>query len=248
MEKWQEKQRRKRGMADGMADVLSFIMMVLVCYGAVRLYKKRREEKYQKWYGGLTPDVKERFNVLKMELTSLNSKVMEKFKDEIKCNRFLAKVYDEIPKDEEIKYFSKGVIPGNTASKKASEQTIQSYIFVTNKRVLVISDVIIKNVLIGKISSISTGGSTNYSWISLNITGSKEMVIGGLGKNNLFNLKNIINQEMENYKNINIQINQTTNKDAADQIARLNALYKDGILTDYEFAIKKMEILDRVKE
>ena len=56
-----------------------------------------------------------------------------------------------------------------------------------------------------------------------------------------------VNQELENYKVFSIQINKTVEKDITDKIEKLSELYKDGVLTEYEFFMKKKELLEKLK-
>lgn len=53
---------------------------------------------------------------------------------------------------------------------------------------------------------------------------------------------------MNNYKSFKIEINKTVEKDVTDKIEKLATLHKEGELTDYEFAMKKMELLEKLKK
>lgn len=59
---------------------------------------------------------------------------------------------------------------------------------------------------------------------------------------------NTTNKQMENYKSFKIEVNQTVERDITDKIEKLAELHKEGILTEYEFAIKKMELLEKLKK
>ena len=63
--------------------------------------------------------------------------------------------------------------------------------------------------------------------------------------------KLIISKNKENYIETGtitkIEHRYITEEDASIQIEKLSKLYKDGILTDYEFETKKKELLDKVK-
>ena len=59
---------------------------------------------------------------------------------------------------------------------------------------------------------------------------------------------NVVNEQIDNYKSFNIEINKNIEKDITDKIEKLAELYKDGILTEYEFSTKKMELLEQLKK
>lgn len=69
--------------------------------------------------------------------------------------------------------------------------------------------------------------------------------------NILSTLKIIIKQNNEKYVEngtiTKIEHKYITEENASIQIERLSELYKDGILTEYEFEMKKKELLDKVK-
>ena len=52
---------------------------------------------------------------------------------------------------------------------------------------------------------------------------------------------------MELHKSIDINITKVAEKDVADKIAKLKVLYDDGVLSEYEFNMKKIELLDKSK-
>lgn len=70
-------------------------------------------------------------------------------------------------------------------------------------------------------------------------------------QNIIATLKIIISQNNEKYIETGtitkIEHKYITEENASTQIERLASLYKNGILTDYEFEMKKKEILDKIK-
>lgn len=70
-------------------------------------------------------------------------------------------------------------------------------------------------------------------------------------QNIISTLKIIISQNNEKYIETGtitkVEHKYITEENASIQIERLSKLYKDGILTDYEFAMKKKELLDKIK-
>ena len=57
-----------------------------------------------------------------------------------------------------------------------------------------------------------------------------------------------LEDQIEANKNISIHINREIKKDVADKILKLQSLYEEGILTEYEFNIKKKELLDKKED
>ncbi len=57
-----------------------------------------------------------------------------------------------------------------------------------------------------------------------------------------------LEDQIEANKNISIHINKEMKKDVADKILKLQSLYEEGILTEYEFNIKKKELLDKKED
>ncbi len=70
-------------------------------------------------------------------------------------------------------------------------------------------------------------------------------------QNIISTLKIIISQNNEKYIEkgtiTKVEHKYITEENASNQIERLSKLHKDGVLTDYEFEMKKKELLDKIK-
>ena len=139
--------------------------------------------------------------------------------------------------DENILYFTRG----NGQS-----------IFCTNKRIIILyingMKQYQKQIPIEKISSIVTQTGLMYGKIKITDNASSKIVIDKVVGDDAKIFVNKVNEQMENYKSFKIEINNTTEKDITDKIEKLAELHKEGILTDYEFATKKMELLEKLKK
>ena len=71
--------------------------------------------------------------------------------------------------------------------------------------------------------------------------------IGNIPKKEINLYTNCINEQMENYKTISISEHISTEENYINKISRLADLYKDGKLTEYEYSIKKQELLENIK-
>lgn len=64
-------------------------------------------------------------------------------------------------------------------------------------------------------------------------------------------MKIVISQNNEKYIEIGtvtkIEHRYITEETVQDQIKKLAELYKDGVLTEYEYSIKKQELLEKIK-
>ena len=154
--------------------------------------------------------------------------------------RMLSDLSNYLTKDEEIVYFTRYL---NRVENVLKNTGPAGYIYVTNKRILIV-DLQYKNIPLEKVSSISSANSLARNGIIINDSSTSEKLLG-INKNDVNKLIKVINEGMEKHKNISI--NQTTEKDVSDKIARLKALYDEGILTEYEFNVKKMELLEKTK-
>lgn len=120
-----------------------------------------------------------------------------------------------------------------------------TYIFNTNKRIILIEDSKTKtNTIIpfSKIDSLSFGDD----WIQLN-TVTSQIKMQNMRPNEVIQLNKEINDGLESHKTLDINITRITEKDISEKIAKLKVLFDEGILTEYEFAMKKMELLDKAK-
>ena len=95
-----------------------------------------------------------------------------------------------------------------------------------------------------KITSISIKSTyIDHSTIDIYYEG-RSKIIYNVGNAN--NLVSKINSEIDNFQTIKIQTTQITEENFIDQISRLADLYKEGIITEYEFSIKKQELLNNL--
>lgn len=168
-------------------------------------------------------------------------KDLSKINPNFNCSKGTIKnLYFSLGKEEEIKYCVKGTFENKTYN-----------VFVTNKRVIFIYNFLFaleqieipieKITSITKVSGILNGGFIIWDGIS-------RIQVNQVPKNDVLMFINILNEEIQNHKTISININNTREKDITDKIEKLSDLYKEGILTEYEFATKKMELLDKLKK
>lgn len=73
-------------------------------------------------------------------------------------------------------------------------------------------------------------------------------VIENVPKSDVSIFINKVNEQIDNYRNFSVEINQNIEKDITDKIKKLGELHKEKVLTDYEFSMKKMELLDKFKK
>lgn len=135
--------------------------------------------------------------------------------------------------------------------KVALGQTKNLYVFLTNKKIIFLDkntfNINERVILLDKIDNISQEKKIFNSDIYI-ATNSSKLIISNVNKEEGRVFVNKVNNEMENYKTFSIQINKTVERDITDKIDKLAQLYKEGVLTEYEFATKKMELLDKLKE
>lgn len=152
--------------------------------------------------------------------------------------KYLAHTLNNIIEDnEEIKIISTG---------KYIKKDIN--ILSTNKRVLIVNTGITPQrdeIRIDKINSLMLQSRGIIPELHIVVSGT-EFIIENITKGQEF--INIVNEQMDNYKSFNIEINKTIEKDITDKIERLEELHKEGVLTDYEFSTKKMELLEKLKK
>lgn len=124
----------------------------------------------------------------------------------------------------------------------------QLEILSTNKRILMVNSGIVpqrSEIRIEKINSLILQSKGITTSLHIIVSGT-EFIIENISKCQEF--MNIVNEQINNYKSFKIEINRTTEKDITDKIQRLAELHKEGILTDYEFSTKKMELLEQLKK
>lgn len=193
----------------------------------------------QRWYNTLSETDKTKIKELAIRLKEINSDIRV---SDFNIYSYYEELYDllkHLVNEEEISFFMNVMIED-----KVSKNNIEACIYITNKKILTIqkSRRNSKTIPFEKIDSIETGAT----WLMIN-DGSTTLKIVSSSKQSLRRLREEINKGMENHKNISIHMTQTTERDVADKIARLQVLYEEGVLTEYEFNMKKMELLDKVK-
>lgn len=124
-------------------------------------------------------------------------------------------------------------------------------VLTTNKRVIIFNKSFIKctqiEIPIEKITSIAQNIGLIYGEIHI-WDSSSEILIDKIPIKQVKQFVKLTNEQMNNYKSFKIEINKTVEKDITDKIERLAELHKEGILTEYEFATKKMELLESLKK
>lgn len=125
------------------------------------------------------------------------------------------------------------------------------YLLATNKRIIIFNKGLLSStqveIPIEKINSIGQSKGIIFGEIHIWDSSSK-IVITNVHKNDIDKFVKIANEQMDNYKSFKIEVNKTTERDTMDKIEKLAELHKEGTLTDYEFATKKMELLDNLKK
>ncbi len=142
--------------------------------------------------------------------------------------------------DEEIEAFAVGVVDGKRMN-----------LLTTNKRVILFNKGLIRSmqieIPIEKINSI--GQQRGFLTGEIHIwDGSSQILINNVPVNQIGAFVDNTNQQINNYKSFKIEVNKTVEKDITDKIEKLSELYRDGVLTEYEFSMKKMELLEKLKK
>ncbi len=142
--------------------------------------------------------------------------------------------------NEQIEAFATGMFENKTMS-----------LLTTNKRVIIFHKGLIGStqieIPIEKINSI--GQKKGFLVGELHIwDGSSKIVITKVPVGQISKYVSATNDIINNYKTIKIEMNQTVEKDITDKIEKLAELHKEGILNDYEFATKKMELLEKIQK
>lgn len=168
--------------------------------------------------------------------------ILKKINPKCVCNRGVIVELNNIkPKEEDIIYFVGGKCEQNYYN-----------VFVTNKRILFITSATFSSAQIQipleKISSISRVKGIMTSKIKIWDGTIAGVEISGVPNDSANTFVNVVNEQLNNYKSFKIEVNKTVEKDITDKIEKLSDLYKSGILTEYEFNIKKMELLEKLKK
>jgi hypothetical protein len=211
------------------------IIVILIIIGTV-LIKNNRDKK---WYENLDIETKTKIKELDLRLTDLNYKVKNKMPKKYRLYKFLLELSKNLLKDEEIIFFTEITLSENINFSKG-------FLYITNKRILIKTKKYEKNISLEKISSVDSGKIMRNNWLKVN-DNSTTIQLNNIPKQDINKVKEEINKGTEKHKNISINITQTTEKDISDKIARLKVLFEEGVLTEYEFNMKKLELLDKIK-
>lgn len=190
---------------------------------------------------GFLNNIKNDVNKIK-QATDKRIEELKKIKPKSRCLRGVVQELNKILlENEAVTYFVTGVY-----EKK------QNVIFITNKRLILIENIILnkggQQVPIENISSISKERGLIVGKIKIINNSGKEMLIEKVSTSEIDIFIKKVNEQKENYKSFNIEVNKTVERDITDKIEKLAELYKDGVLTEYEFATKKMELLEKLKK
>jgi hypothetical protein len=148
--------------------------------------------------------------------------------------KHLAKI---IFKDEEIKNVVTGQFDKLTYS-----------MLVTNKRMIMLCKTLFQikqiEIPIEKINSIGQKQGLLYGEVNIS-DGSSKITLNHIPKKDVIPFINAVNEQVGNYKTIKIEHKEIKQDDEITQIERLSDLYKSGNITDYEYSIKKQELLNK---
>lgn len=206
--------------------IITFVIGAFFVYKLIKFMNRHMESEYKK----LDLYKKEKLQEMNISLNALNSRLATK--NILNSYKRIMKLMDNLIQNEEVLYWT-----------KISNIDIGEYVYITNKRIILIKIDNVKFIMIEKINSIKKNGNFNIE-ISDNFEITNIRCIYEEDRNKL--VEKII-EEMDKHKNISININQTAEKDVLDKIAKLEVLYKEGILTEFEFNMKKMQLLDKMK-
>lgn len=163
-------------------------------------------------------------------------------------NKMKSKLNEIIPKDENMIYAINAV---SSKYKNTISFGKTLYAILTNKRLIILDKGIFNieqtTINLDKIDSIYKKDRILNSDVYI-YTNSTQALLANVEKKEADIFINYVNEELENYKSFSIQINKNTEKDITDKIEKIAELHKDGILTDYEFSTKKMELLEKLKK
>jgi len=188
------------------------------------------------------------FNHIKEEVNRINQDTdkrieeLKRINPKNKCPRGTVQELNSLlMENEEVIYFVSG-----------DYEKRHNNIFITNKRLILIDKVAMNKrqlqIPIENIRSISKeAGFADWNVKIMNNLG-KEVFIENINMVEIDVFIHKINEQQENYKSFKIEVNKTVEKDIMDKIERLAELYREGVLTEYEFATKKMELLEKLKK
>lgn len=214
---------------------MTLIVLILIILGICYAVKRNNE----KWYNELSMEDKTKIKELDIKLSEINPKIKNIMPKKYFLYKELYNLSKNFVNNEELMFFTSVTLTNNVNFEKG-------YIYVTNKKILIKTKKYEKNIPLEKISSVDKGKTMRNNWIKIN-DNSTTIDLNNIPKQDIEKLKKEINKGMEKHKNVSINITQTTEKDISDKIARLKVLYEEGVLTEYEFNIKKLELLDKIK-
>ena len=163
---------------------------------------------------------------------------------------FIAQLNIRPKKNIEIKklaeYIDSIIMPNEEILAIASEKsTYNVFNILTDKRIIqkgILSNELVKVLPIEKINTICQNGNIVFTDNILLILDTSEIAT---------EFTNIINQKISSYQTlgqtIKIENKIITEETIASQIKKLSDLHDSRILTDYEFSIKKQELLEKMK-
>lgn len=173
---------------------------------------------------------------------ALRNKELKKINEKCLCNRDVVKeLNNTINAEEKLIYFIDGIYNSKCYN-----------VFITNRRVLFIPSIAFYceefQIPIEKISSIGTVKWLLSSTIKIRDESSIGIEVCQVKTKQATTFVNKVNEQLNDMKTFSIQINKNVEKDILDKIEKLSELYKDGVLTEYEFNMKKMELLEKLKK
>lgn len=160
-----------------------------------------------------------------------------KISNQKSINQYLSQILQE---DEKIIAFMVG-----------SYESKNMNLLTTNKRVIIFNKGLIRctqvEIPIEKINSIGKHKGLLLGTVEIWDSSSK-IVITNVPKNQIDLFVKSTNEEINNYKSFKVEVNKTVEEDILDKIGKLSELHKSGVLTDYEFSTKKVELLEKLKK
>ncbi len=201
--------------------IIIFMIIGWISYKLIGAIENNLEKKYKK----LPLEERQKIEELNVKLNALNSKLTSK--KIVNVYESIKLLIDNLILGEDVLYWTM------TSS--------NDRIYITNKKIILMQETTIKYIMIEKINSIKKTGSKDIEIYD----SAEKNIINFLYAKDRDDFTKIVIEEMEKHKNVSININQVSEKDIVDKIAKLKALYDEGILTEYEFNMKKMELLDK---
>lgn len=152
--------------------------------------------------------------------------------------KYLSKIIFE---NETIKSFTRGIY-------NLDKRNLQYYIILTDRRLLMARKGIFSSeqveIPLEKINSVAQRKDLFSSGFNVwDSSGKIEFKL--VPRQSISPFINTLNAELNNYKTLKIQNTINTQENPVTQLERLASLYKQGLLTEYEFSIKKKEILSK---